>query len=93
MTARKTDARQAASRSVRGERIKDEVYRQMFLLEERRLGAEMNLALALVRAWLDTDSKRSSDGGRDWLRKVSPICLEMIEAALQAAGPAQPCVH
>ena len=44
-------------RQCRGERIKDEVYRQMFLLEESRPGAEMGLALALLRAWLAADSK------------------------------------
>ena len=51
MTTRKGVARPTGSRHMRGERIKDEVYRQMFLLEERRPGAEMGLALALLRAW------------------------------------------
>jgi hypothetical protein len=93
MTARKCVTRPASSRHVRGERVKDEVYRQMFLLEESRSGAEMGLALALLRAWLAADSKPASDEERDWLRKVSPICLEMIEAALQVAGTAHPCVQ
>ena len=93
MTARKGVTRPTSSRHVRGERIKDEVYRQMFLLEESRPGAEMGLALALLRAWLAVDSKPASDEERDWLKKVSPICLEMIEAALQAVGTAHPCVR
>jgi hypothetical protein len=69
---------------MRGERIKDEVYRQMFRLEERRPGAEMDLALALLRACVAVESKPASDEERDWLKKVLPICLDMIEAALKA---------
>jgi hypothetical protein len=93
MTARKGVTRPISSRHVRGERVKDEVYRQMFLLEESRPGAEMGLALALLRAWLAVDSKLTNDEERDWLRKVSPICLEMIEVALQSVGTAHPCVR
>ena len=93
MTVRKGVPRPARPRQLRGERLKDEVYRQMFRLEERRPGAEMRLALALLHAWLAADSKPASDEERNWLRKVSPICLEMIEAALQAGGAAHPCVQ
>jgi hypothetical protein len=71
MTARKSATRPVSSRHFRGERVKDEVYRQMFLLEESRPGAEMGLALALLRAWLAADSIPASDKERDWLRKVS----------------------
>ena len=45
------------ARQIRGERIKDEVYRQMFLLEEKRPGSEIGLALVLLQAWLDADAK------------------------------------
>ena len=93
MTARKSVTRPSGPRHFRGERIKDEVYRQMFLLEEGRPGAEMGLALALLRAWMSADSQPASDEERDWLKKVSPICLEMIEAGLQAGGTAHPCVQ
>jgi len=92
MTKRKVVARPACSRPVRGERIKDEVYRQMFLLEESRPGAAMGLAVALLRAWIDADSKPASHDDRGWLKKVSPICLEMIEASMQATLPAHTCV-
>jgi hypothetical protein len=93
MTVRKGVTRPARPRHIRGERVKDEVYCQMFLLEESRSGAEMGLALALLRAWLAADSKPASDEERDWLKKVSPICLEMIEATLQAGGTVHPYVH
>lgn len=67
--------------------LKDEVYRQMFRLEENRPGADRALALALLRAWIATDSKPKDSEDRDWLRKVSPICLAMIEAAPKTAAP------
>jgi hypothetical protein len=80
---RKSCTEGANTRQLRGERIKDEVYRQMFLLEESRPGAEMGLALALLRAWLTSESKTRNDEEREWLKQVSPICLEMIETALK----------
>jgi hypothetical protein len=64
--------------------LKDEVYRQMFRLEENRRGADLALALALLRAWIAADDKPRDVEDRDWLRKVSPICLQMIEAAARA---------
>lgn len=93
MTVRKGLPRPACPRPLRGERLKDEVYRQMFRLEERRPGAEIGLALALLHAWLEADSKPVSDEEQDWLRKVSPICVEMIETALQAGGTAHSSVQ
>lgn len=73
--------------------LKDEVYRQMFRLEEGRSGAELGLALALLRAWVATDAKPDGAGNQEWLSKVSPICLQMIEAALQPKAPAIPCAR
>jgi hypothetical protein len=93
MTARKTVGRQTASRPVRGERAKDEVYRQMFLLEESRPGAAMGLAVALLRAWIDADSQPAGKDDRGWLKKVSPICLEMIEASMQAGLSSHSCAQ
>lgn len=86
MTARKGIARPRNSRPIRAERLKDEVYRQMFRLEECRPGAEMGLALALLRAWLAADFTPDRSKEQEWLKKVSPICLQMIEHALQAGG-------
>jgi hypothetical protein len=76
-SAGKTTSR---SRRDPGERFKDEVYRQMFRLEAQRGGAELDLAVALVRGWLAFCSKPESS---DWLKKISPICLRMIETAQQ----------
>ncbi|MGA9585856.1 MAG: hypothetical protein WBQ95_11050 [Terracidiphilus sp.] len=93
MTVRKSNSRPSRLRHLRGERIKDEVYRQMFRLEESRPGAELGLALALLRAWLVADSKSAGDEERDWLKKISSICLEMIEAALEAGGSGHSCAQ
>jgi len=71
--------------------FKDEVYRQMFLLEERRSGAELGLAIALLRAWLDVESKPATEDDRAWLEKVSPICLDMITTAVQTLGNVYTC--
>ncbi len=83
MTTRKIVTQPNNSQHIHGERVKDEVYRRMFLLEESRPGAAMDLALALLRAWLGVHSMPAGDEEREWLKKVSPICLEMIEATLQ----------
>lgn len=71
------------------DQLKDEIYRQMFRLEENRPGAEMGLALALVRAWLASESEPERGERQDWLKKISSICLQMIETALEA-GVATP---
>ena len=92
MTPRKAAViRSNKSSRNQGDQLKDEVYRQMFRLEESRPGAEMGLALALLRAWLAADSKAESGEDRDWLKKVSPICLQMIGAALNASDVPHPC--
>jgi hypothetical protein len=65
----------------------------MFRLEESRPGAEMALALALLRAWLAAESNSESGLERVWLKNISPICLQMIEAALQARDTVSPCAQ
>lgn len=93
MTAGKRTAPALAVRCHRGERVKDEVYRQMFRLEESRPGAELGLALALLRAWLAAGCNAQAGAEKDWLTKVSTICLEMIEASLQKGSAAGPCLQ
>ena len=93
MTPRRAAVRSNKPSRNQGDRLKDEVYRQMFRLEENRPDAEMGLALALVRAWLASASKPESGEERDWLKKVSPICLQMIEAALKQNSPTLPCTQ
>jgi hypothetical protein len=73
--------------------MKDEVYRQMFRLEESRPGAEVSLALALLRAWLAEGSELGNGEERDWLKKISTICLEMIDASLRTDKSAGPCAQ
>lgn len=68
---------------LRSGRIRDEVYRQMFRLEESRSGAEMDLALALLRAWLIAMSIPQERAEREWLKRISPICIDMIELNLR----------
>jgi len=60
-------------------RLMDQVYRQMFLLEEGRPGSELGLALALLRAWSAADIPLESSEEWAWLTKICPVCLEMIE--------------
>jgi hypothetical protein len=76
---------------LRSGRIRDEVYRQMFRLEGRRPGAERDLAIALLRAWLVAESLPEHRAEQEWLKKISPICLQMIESALSADNAAIHC--
>lgn len=62
-------------------RLQDEVYREMLRLEGGRPGAEMGVALALLRAWVAMELV--PDGDREWLVRVSPVGLRMIEDSLE----------
>lgn len=75
--------RRKTSRSRQANRLMDDVYREMFLLESRRPGAEMGLALALIRAGAKADSVPESREVWSWLKRVCPICLTMIEESLE----------
>jgi hypothetical protein len=91
MRVRKGLTRSDRSRPDRSNRLKDEVYRQMFRLEECRPGAEMGLSLALLRAWAAADTEPKTGDGHDWLQKISPICLQMIESSLQKVDSVRRC--
>ena len=93
MTVRDASTRPNNPRRTHNERLKDEVYRHMFRLEGNRPGADLDLAVALLRGWLDADSVRGRPAMREWLRKICPICLRMIEAKQQASSLGQQCVQ
>jgi hypothetical protein len=63
-------------------RLKDQVYREMLLIEVSRPGAEMGLALALLRAVVQSGSLSGESDFEDWLKTICPVGLRMIEAAL-----------
>jgi hypothetical protein len=63
-------------------RLKDEVYREMLLLETNRPGAEMGLALALLRAVVYSRSISNQEDFGEWLRTVCPLGLQLIEVSL-----------
>ena len=63
-------------------RLKDEVYREMLLLEVNRPGAEMGLALALLRAVVQSGPLNDQKEFGEWLRTVCPLGLHMIETSL-----------
>jgi len=88
MTPRKRACAPPTSSRIRGERLKDEVYRQMFRLEEGRAGSEVALSIALLRAWLRAGAQPAAEEYA-WLQRVSSICLEMIEASQRNGSNAQ----
>jgi len=63
--------------------LKDEVYREMLLLEVNRPGSEMGLALALLRAVVRSHSFSDPEDFREWLQTVCPLGLHMIEVSLE----------
>ena len=67
--------------------LQSEVYRQMFRLEDHRPGADVSLALALLRAWQACGSGPAAHAQRQWLRKICPICVAMIESASPSSSP------
>ena len=93
MTECKGTARSKPPRRNHGEQLKDEVYRQMFRLEAGRSGAELDLTIALLRAWIASDCEPDVSKSREWLKKICPVCLLMIEARRQASNSDQPCIQ
>ena len=67
--------------------LQSEVYRQMFRLEDHRPGAEVDLALALLRAWQACGNGPAARAQRQWLRTICPICVAMIESAPSSCCP------
>lgn len=63
-------------------RLKDDVYREMLLLGVNRPGAEMGLALALLRAVVLSQSLPEPEDFSEWLKTTCPVGLRMIEITL-----------
>jgi hypothetical protein len=93
MTQHKSTAKASGSASKRTERLKDEVYRQMYKLEASRTGAELALAVALLHAWIASGSEADWVQAREWLMKICPICLIMIEAAQKVSEAERQCIQ
>ncbi len=77
MTARKKNAQPAKPTP---EQLCDAVYWQMFRVESGRPEAEVCLAVTLLRAWLTLETLPPESEPRQWLRNVSPVCVDMLEA-------------
>jgi hypothetical protein len=65
----------------------------MFRLEAHFPGAEIDLAIALLRAWIASGSASARSKKRQWLEKICPICLAMIEDAVQAPDTGRQCIQ
>ena len=83
-----TEPGKAPSR--KSHRLQDAVYREMFLLEAKRPGAEMGLALALLRVMAASNQMANREEIRDWLATICPHCLKMIERSLNEYGACAP---
>jgi len=62
--------------------LKDEVYREMLRLEAEQPGAEMGLALALLRAVVRPQTHAADPVFQQWLGTVCTLGLKMIEDSL-----------
>lgn len=75
------------------EQFCDAVYWQMFHVESGRPDAELCLAATLLRAWLALEELPAESEPRQWLRNVSPVCIQMLDSlrAERAAEDADSC--
>lgn len=93
MRTQKSSTPQAYSDRNHGERLKDEVYRQMFRLESHRPGADIDLAVALLRACVASEAEPDLGVDKPWLKKICPICLAMIEAGVHPGLSQRNCIQ
>lgn len=73
--------------------MQDDVYRKMYLVESRRPGSEMALALALLHAWNETGVSPQNEDFRRWLEQICPLCVIMIEDSLDSSPASWPAVQ
>jgi hypothetical protein len=64
----------------------------MYRVEASRPGAELSLAIALLRAWIASASESEISESREWLTKICPICILMIEEALKVSDTERQCI-
>jgi hypothetical protein len=69
------------------DKLRDHVYRAMLQLEVGKPGAARSLCGALQRAWLASSTIDSSDHFREWLGKVTPLCLRMLTDRARIEAP------
>jgi uncharacterized OsmC-like protein len=67
--------------------LRDHVYRAMLQLEVGKPGAAPSLCGALRRAWSASPTIDSSDHLREWLGKVTPLCLGMLADHADVESP------
>jgi hypothetical protein len=65
MALPKSANRTQSPRRKSDDKVKDEVYRQMFRLEANRPRAEIELSLLLLDAWLATESESGAQNMRE----------------------------
>lgn len=87
----RTLTRTATAQSRKSNRLQDAVYREMFFLEAKKPGAEMGLALALLRAMAASEKMANREEILNWLSMICPHCLKMIESALDEYCACAPC--
>jgi len=76
----------------RSNRLQDDVYRNMYLVESRRPGSEMALALALLHAWNEMGSPAEDEEFLRWLQQICPLCVMMIEDSLDKSSAGRPAI-
>lgn len=53
----------------------------------------MGLALALLRAMVESEKMANREEIREWLKAICPHCLKMIEGALDEYSRYATCPH
>ena len=88
MTSTRRSAQPHPPRPPRSEPLQDEVYRQMFRLEASRPGSALDLALALLRAWMAAESLPSSSCAAVAVSGQSPIPINFPTRCDDPPSPA-----
>jgi hypothetical protein len=93
MKQRNSTLKPSGAQAKHHEALKDEVYRQLYRLEASRPGAELSLAISLLRAWIAATSEASVSEWHEWLTTISRICLPMIETTKKVFDAERNCIQ